>query len=60
MLPLTDDYQELDIEKFIQGLEDGPIDSAGFAAGVLYSATKQYVDRRDYIAECSYQDDALD
>ena len=58
MLPVADDY-------YIQGTQDDPtdlkeIDSAGFIAGVLYSATKQFVDRRDYIAECFHQDFTLD
>ena len=34
-------------------------DAAQFAAGSLYAASAQYIDKRDYIVDCSVNDDDL-
>ena len=57
-----------DIDGFIDALKDifdksGYLvegDSAQFAAGYLYAASGQYIDKRDYIVGCSQHDDDLD
>ena len=54
-----------DFEQYIAGLEDESNtdltdgDSAQFAAGVLYAASNQTIDERDYIVSCSIHDERL-
>ena len=54
-----------DFEQYIAGLEDEVNtdltdgDSAQFAAGVLYAASNQTIDERDYIVSCSVHDERL-
>jgi len=56
------DSNKFDFDQFMDGLEDDVLtdgDSAQFAAGVLYAASNQTIDKRDYIVGCSIHDDRL-
>ena len=53
-----------DFDQYIAGIEDEEPtltaeDSAQFAAGVLYAASNQTIDERDYIVSCSVNVDRL-
>ncbi len=56
---------EFDFDQYLAGLEDSATtdltdgDTAQFAAGVLYAASNQTIDERDYIVSCSVSNERL-